>query len=284
MSPLFFFFLLAQVGAAPAIGTSPLETPPEIREQRRVAQPTAPVTAVAAPVGSAGCIAEIEADPVRGVEAAQQAMWRAAGEERVRAGLCLGMALVDLERFDEAQRAFADAREAAADEDRASRARLGAMAGNAALAGGRPGAAMGALDAALADAKAVSDKALAAEVELDRARALVALDRPAEAGSALADARLLAPGDAQAWLLSATLARRENRLDEAQQQIEEAARIDPANPEVGLEAGVIAMLGGREEAARRSWRSVMATAPGSPAAATAQGYINQLAPQPETGR
>jgi tetratricopeptide (TPR) repeat protein len=283
MSPL-FYILLAQVGAAPAIGTSPLETPPEIREQRRVAQPPAPVTTAAGPVGRAGCIAEIEADPARGVEVAQQALWRAAGEERVRAGLCLGMALVDLERFDEAQRAFADARDAAAGDDRASRARLGAMAGNAALAGGRASAAMGALDTALADAKAVSENALAATVELDRARALVRLDRTSEAASALADARLLAPREAQAWLLSATLSRRENRLDEAQQQIEEAARIDPANPEIGLEAGVIAMLGGREEAARRSWRSVLATAPGSPAATTAQGYLDQLAPQPETTR
>jgi len=282
MSPL-FFVLLAQVGAAPSVGVSPHETPPEVRERRRVAQPPAPATAAAAPLGRGGCIAEIEADPARGVEAARQAMWRAAGEERVRAGLCLGMALVDLERFDEAQRAFADARDAAADDDRASRARLGAMAGNAALAGGRASAAMGALDAALADAKAVTDNALAAAVELDRARALVALDRNAEASSALADARLLAPCDAQVWLLSATLSRREDRLGDAQQQIEEAAKIDPANPEIGLEAGVIAMLGGREEAARRSWRSVVATAPGSPAAVTAQDYLDQLNPQPETG-
>lgn len=282
MSPL-FYVLLAQIGAAPAVGTSPFETPPEIRDRQAVQRP-APEAAPTMPAGRGGCIAEIEADPARGVEAARQAMARASGEERLRAGLCLGMALVDLERFDEAQRAFADARDAAADDDRASRARLSAMAGNAALAGGRPSAALGALDAALADAKAVSDKALAATVELDRARALVALDRSTEASSALADARLLAPGQAQAWLLSATLARREDRLAEAQQQIEEAVRIDPANPEIGLEAGVIAMLAGREEAARRSWRSVMATAPGSPAATTAQGYLNQLEPQPEAGR
>lgn len=283
MSPV-FFVLLAQVGAAPSVGTSPLETPPEIREQRRVAQPPAPEAVTAAPVTRGGCIAEIEADPARGVEVARQAMWRAAGEERVRAGLCLGMALVDLERFDEAQRAFSDARDAAADDDRASRARLGAMAGNAALAGGRASAAMGALDNALADAKAVSDNALAAAVELDRARALVALERQSEASSALADARLLAPNEAQAWLLSATLSRRENNLDEAQQQIEQAAKIAPANPEIGLEAGVIAMLAGREEAARRSWRSVLAMASGTAAAATAQGYLDQLSPQPETGR
>ena len=70
MSPL-FFVLLAQVGAAPSVGVSPHETPPEVRERRRVAQPPAPATAAAAPLGRGGCIAEIEADPARGVEAAE---------------------------------------------------------------------------------------------------------------------------------------------------------------------------------------------------------------------
>ena len=50
----------------------------------------------------------------------------------------------------------------------------------------------------------------------------------------------------------------------------------PVDPEIGLEAGVIAILLGHEEAARKSWQSVISAAPGSGAAKTAQGYIDQL--------
>ena len=62
----------------------------------------------------------------------------------------------------------------------------------------------------------------------------------------------------------------------AQRQIEVAASLAPADPEVGLEAGVVAMLAGREAAARKSWESVVRTAPASKAAATAKDYLAQL--------
>jgi Flp pilus assembly protein TadD len=42
-------------------------------------------------------------------------------------------------------------------------------------------------------------------------------------------------------------------LADAQTQIQTAARLTPLDPEVGLEAGVIAMLSGHEDAARKSW-------------------------------
>jgi len=41
---------------------------------------------------------------------------------------------------------------------------------------------------------------------------------------------------------------------------------------------VIAVLGGREKAARASWQSVIDTQPDSLAAQTARGYLEQLAP------
>ncbi|PEQ12289.1 hypothetical protein B2G71_12340 [Novosphingobium sp. PC22D] len=280
MSPL-FLVLLAQVGAAPAVGTSPLETPPEVRERRARQQQQAPSAAMPGTVpgpNRGGCIAEVEADPKRGAEVARDALAEAIGDERARAGLCLGMALLDLERFDEAQKAFLDARNATTTGQYGSRARLGAMAGNAALAAGKPDSALAMLDAAQGDAVAGGDKALAGTIAVSRARALVALGRTEDAGKALEQARMSAPGDAEAWLLSATLARRENRLDEAQRQIEQAARLAPEDPQIGLEAGVIAVLSGHDDAARKSWRSVVATAPQSPAAETARGYLAQLDP------
>jgi cytochrome c-type biogenesis protein CcmH/NrfG len=110
-----------------------------------------------------------------------------------------------------------------------------------------------------------------------RARALVSLDRAAEAQSALAEARRLAPGDAEVFLLSATLARRGQDLKAAQGFIETAALLDPVDPRIGLEAGVIAVLGGRDDAARKSWQSVIAAAPDSAPARSARAYLAQLA-------
>ena len=115
-------------------------------------------------------------------------------------------------------------------------------------------------------------------VAVDRARALVVLKRVDEAASALDEACKADPENGEAWLLSATLERRGGRLWAAQAAIEQAARLQPTDPDVGLEAGVIAMLSGHEESARRSWNSVVALAPASPAATTARGYLAQLGP------
>ena len=114
---------------------------------------------------------------------------------------------------------------------------------------------------------------------MDRARALVALGRLDEAAAALAEARAADPGDAQVWLLSATLSRRTGKLAEAQSQIETAANLLPVDTEIGLEAGRIAILAGQEEAARKSWQSVVEAAPESPAADTARSYLAQLEKQ-----
>jgi tetratricopeptide (TPR) repeat protein len=264
-------------------GASVTSLPPEILdrkaiEAKRRTQETAGSASgpiMPAPHG-AGCIGEMEANPSGGAVAAQQALDRAVGDERVRAGLCLGVALGALERWSEAQTAFLRARDAAPPTDAASRARLGAMAGNAALAGGSAASALPSLDVAQAQARTAKDMDLLGTIAVDRARAFVALNQKQQAEAALAEARTAAPGDAQTWLLSATLSRRDNKLAEAQTQIERAAQIAPQDPEIGLEAGVIAVLGGRDAAARKSWQSVLATAPDSDAAKTAKGYLAQL--------
>jgi Flp pilus assembly protein TadD len=115
-------------------------------------------------------------------------------------------------------------------------------------------------------------------VQADRSRALVALGRNADAVTALQEAHRLAPEDAEGWLLSATLARRDKDLPRAQRDIEVAARLAPLDPAIGIEAGVIAVLDGRDEAARRSWESVVKAAPDSDEAKVAKGYLEQLGP------
>jgi len=228
----------------------------------------------------AACLELISVDPDAAADAASGWLGRAKGSERAEAGQALGSAQVAQQKFAEAAVTFQAARDAAAPSDHALRARLGAMAGNAELADGKAEAALGLLDIARADAGAAPDLKLASGIAADRASALVVLKRDAEAATALADARASDPASSSAWLLSATLSRRMGKLAEAQSQIEEAARLRPIDPEIGLEAGVIAVLAGHDEAARKSWQSVLAMAPQSEPAATAKTYIAQLAPAP----
>ncbi|EJL24625.1 hypothetical protein [Novosphingobium sp. AP12] len=286
--------IMAQVGPASTLpsNASPYASslPIEIieKKQTEAARRAREAQVVALPSGKggasgSGCMSAVEANPERSAELARSALDDAIGRERVRAGLCLGAALSTLDRCDEARAAFVTARDAADVTDHASRARLGAMAGNAALAAGQPGQALGLLGPAATDAKILADADLTALIALDRARALVAVKQPGEAASALAEARAVQPGNAQAWLLSATLSRRENNLAQAQTQIEKAASLAPQDAEIGLEAGVIAMLAGNEDAARRSWNSVLAAGVGSDAAVTAKQYLSQLGPEsPQT--
>jgi tetratricopeptide (TPR) repeat protein len=263
--------MLLQVGPMPSTG--PVSAvPEELYEQRRLNRARAAAIDESRPddpVRACFVHADADAETARANYAAR--LNAAAGTDRAVAAHCLGYALSALERWDEAAEAFARGKDALPSDD-IYRTRLGAATAAARLAGGRPEAALAELDALTPPA----DARLATLMSLDRARALVALGRNEEAAAALAQARATGADNDEAWLLSATLARRTERLDEAQQFIERAAALRPAGPEIGLEAGVIAMLAGREEAALASWRSVVATAPGTPAAATATDYIAQV--------
>jgi len=222
------------------------------------------------------CLKQARTDPATAIVTASRWIGEASGAELAFPRQCLGMAYTRLLRWDAAERAFLDARDAALPESHSMRAKLAAMAGNSALAGGSNAAALADLDLAVQDAAAAGDTVMGGEIQIDRARALVALERTAEAGTALADARRDAPQNSDAWLLSATLSRRNDDLATAQSQIQTAASLDPTNPDIGLEAGLIAALAGNEGAARKSWQSVLDMAPGTPEAETARSYLDQL--------
>ena len=270
--------LVAQVGPLVTPGAAPPlphETQLEGRRPPRTRNRAQPAP-VAVPSRQRQCLESAEQAPADAEESATAWLANAQGPEKAMAGECLGVALSRQDKWTEAQTAFLTARDATA--DKVLRARLGAMAGNAALARGDASGALAALDGAHADA--AGDNALTAGIAIDRARALVMLKRYGEAEAALTEARGAAPDNVQAWLRSATLSRRMNKLAEAQAQIEKAAALLPVDPEIGLEAGVIAALSGRSEAARRSWQSAIAAAPDSEAAVTAKGYLAQLGPAP----
>lgn len=224
----------------------------------------------------AACIKQARTDLTTAIVTADDWLEKLKGPERTYPLQCFGIIYTRQMRWEEAEQAFLAAREAALPEDKRRRAKLGAMAGNAAMADERHEDALVALDQALADARDAGDTVAAGDMEIDRARALVALGRLTEAETALEAARRDAPQNSEAWLLSATLARRMDKLKDAQFHIETAAALRPVDVEIGLEAGLIAALSGRTEAARKSWQSVIDAAPDSDVALTARSYIDQL--------
>jgi len=262
--------LLAQVGPSGALPQAPLPD----RHSR-----SAP-TVTSQPNRLKDCLDLAMLRPADAIEVAE--VWLAEAKsmaDRAGAKQCKALALTRIEGWSEAGVRFSSAAKASPAHERAERHRLGAMGGTAWIVGGDMPGALAVLDLARADANAARDDKLGGVIQIDRARALVALGRNDDAAAALKEARETLPDNAQAWLLSATLSRRMGKLAQAQAQIELAAELLPIDPEIGLEAGVIAVLSGRDSAARKSWQSVLKAAPGSPAAKTAQLYLDQLGPE-----
>jgi len=264
-------------GAAPSLNLPTIDRPngPNRRTQSIAPMdPTLPPT----PEGNrlSACLAQAGSDPDSALDRADEWLKAEKGPARAAPGMCLGTAYATLEQWIPAQEAFIAARDAAVGDHR-MRATLGTMAGNAALAGGSPVGAMVVLDVAKGDATALHDNELLGGIAVDRARALVMLQRPADAATALAEARTATPEDGATWLLSATLSRRMGNLAEAQAEIENAAKFLPTDPQVGLEAGVIAELAGHLDAARHSWQSVVTADPDGAAGRAASNYLAETA-------
>jgi tetratricopeptide (TPR) repeat protein len=273
-----FLALLLQVGPNPATGTIPGEPDELVNRPPRTTADTPALDAVSQWLSD--CLELVTNDPARAHAQASIRRNDTGGAQRVIANHCLGLAATELGRWDEARAAFLEARDETPQEQPRAKARFGAMAGNAALVGGDAASALMLLETARADAREAASATLEAIAARDAARALVSLDRPDEALAALESATRIAPDDGEGWLLKATLLRRLDRLGEAQEAIEHAGALSPMDAEVGLEAGVIAVLSGRAEAARESWQSVIEIQPESLAAETARDYLAQLGPPP----
>ncbi|MFN6935663.1 MAG: tetratricopeptide repeat protein [Tsuneonella sp.] len=264
---------LLQVGPAPT--ASPITAvPPELqnRPPRESVRKAPMLDRAASRPAIETCLETARTDPARARDFASEWVARTQGLQRATGRHCLGVAAGALGDWPGAATAFLAARDEATDPQ--FRARMGALAGSALLSLKRPSEALALLDTVRAEAP--PDALLGGAIAQDRATALVALNRLPEAAEALAEARRLSPEDPHAWLLSATLARRQSDLATAQAHIEQAATIDPRDPAIGLEAGVIAALGGRGDAARQSFKSVIAAAPESPQAESARLYLEEV--------
>lgn len=221
------------------------------------------------------CLTLARTDPPSAVMEAD--MW-AQQDGGFLAKACHGLALGNDFRFAEAAPVFVEAAKGADARQDSRAARFYAQAGNAYIAADMPTEALGALDIALKSA--APTKSERADIEIDRARTLVALNRQDEAVIALGNARQLSPENPASWLLSATLARRMNKLPDALGYIQTAATLSPRDAAVALEAGNIAIAAGDDNAARKQWEQVIKIAPDSRQATTAQTQLATLGAAP----
>jgi tetratricopeptide (TPR) repeat protein len=175
---------------------------------------------------------------------------------------CLGLAYSAADRWTPAIAAFEQAAAQAEAERDARAAPLWSQAGNAALAADDPKRAITLLDKALATPSLPT--LVAGEAWVDRARADFALNDMAGTRADLDRGLKLVPQDPFPWLLSATLARKQNDLPRAEADIAEAVRLAGDDPAVELEAGNIAAATGKHDLARQAWTRAAQRDPTSP--------------------
>jgi len=214
------------------------------------------------------CVALTRSDPVR---AATEAEAWAGSAKTIPAYHCLGLAYSAAQRWTSAATVFektAAEAELAKDNRAAS---LWVQGGNAALAADDPGRARGDLDHAIPLPMASQARG---EAYLDRARADVGLKDLAAARVDLDNAVKLTPQDSFAWLLSATLARRQKDYDRAEADIGQAIQLAPDDAAVALEAGNIAAAKGVIAAARIAWEKAVELAPKDPAGQAAAAALS----------
>jgi tetratricopeptide (TPR) repeat protein len=239
-------------------------------------RPTQAVKPTTAAVRFDQCVDLAIDDPAAAIGSAND--WRLSGGGFL-ARHCLGFAYAQQGNWGGAESAFVEAAREAELASDARSPRFWTQAGNAALAAGKPAAAIeyfhsalvqgGAKNAGLTD----TEKGL---LHLDRARAYVALGDVAAAKDDFAQGHLLVPRDPLGWLLAATLARREGALPLAAAHLAKAAELAPQDPAVALEAGNIAYSSGDEAGARKQWELAVTLQPGSIEAESAAKNLSEL--------
>ena len=273
MLPTLALFLAQLASPTMEVPVEPLPVPTPTGQPATVPAPQPPVSQEQAELDA--CLEVVREDPTSAIAGASRWAGEVDGAALAYPLQCLGVAYTRLNRWQAAADAFTEARDVTTGSP-LRRALYGGMAGTARLQAGDGAAALPILTTAEADARSGGDIAFAGSLAVDVARAHAALGDDGAAATALERARRDAPQALESWLASAAFARASGDLASAQGYIETAGAIDPRSADVGLEAGVIAALAGRDDAARRSFESVRTVAPGSPQAELAADYLAQL--------
>lgn len=223
------------------------------------------------------CLTLAQTDAAKAVTDATA--WAAAGGG-IAARHCLGTAETARENFAPAAKAYEEAAQLADAQHWANAATYWTAAGNAALAAGEAGRARDLLGKALAHDDLTGP--YRGETLLDRGRAAVQAGDPVAARTDIDEALKLVEKDPMAWLLSATLARRQGDGDRAEKDIQQAVLLAPDAAPVAYEAGNVAAMLGAVEAARVAWTRAVAADPGSDAGRAAQTALARLDRPAET--
>ncbi len=267
--------LLLAVQVAPNAAGYPEPIPDELREQRRLEREKADLASVWHEDRLAACFDLTQTNAVRAVMVAQEWAAEAAGENLANALHCKGVAQMELGRGADAAASFRQSLNAQKNDDAVQVARLNAMAGTAHLIDGDAVQAIPLLNTAKAAAEREDLTGLSGRIDLERARAFVAMGEDGKAKAALESARRLIPDDPQAWLLSATLARRADRYATAQPFIERARSLDPDDPQILLEFGVIAFVLGDTDQALADWQRILTMPDAAEEQERARFYLEQ---------
>jgi tetratricopeptide (TPR) repeat protein len=205
------------------------------------------------------CTALIRTDAKEAVTQAEG--WSEAAKS-VPARHCLGLAYSAADRWTAAAAAFEQAATQAQSEQDGRAATLWSQAGNAALAADDARRATTLFDKALALPSLPA--VVAGEAWVDRGRADFELGDLAAARSDIDRGLKLVPNDPFPWLLSATLARKQNDVPRAETDIAQAVRLAGDDAAVQLELGNISAAAGKHDAARQAWTRAAQRDPGSP--------------------
>ncbi len=217
------------------------------------------------------CLAKTETNPDAAYDDAL--VWRDRGGG-VPAQHCAAVALVRLGKYAEAATRLAALAETPGGRAMAS-ALLG-QAGNAWLMGEFPSNAISVLDAALSVGSQKFAPSEEADLRIDRARALAALERWREAETDLSKALSLEPERAAAYVFRATARRMENKLDLALEDLQLALALGPKDPAALLERGILYRLKEKPDLARTDWLAVLALEPDGKAAEAARSNLEKL--------
>jgi tetratricopeptide (TPR) repeat protein len=234
--------------------------PPADAAGEAVSPPPTPLARLAEGEAYDTCLAQLRENPEAARERAE--VWEVSGGGEA-ARHCLGLALLalgDARRAAERLEALAARSGAAA----AARAGVFAQAGQAWMAAGNAGRAYAATTMGLV--LTPDDR----ELLLDRALALGAMGRNAEALADLDRVLALDPRHVEALVIRAAAMRRLDRAAEAERDVTRALALAPDNAEAFLERGILRQLRGDAAGARAEWERALALAPGSPTADLAQ--------------
>ncbi|MBF0560526.1 MAG: tetratricopeptide repeat protein [Alphaproteobacteria bacterium] len=212
------------------------------------------------------CLALARTQPEAGFEKALS--WQSLGGGDA-ARHCVAVALIGLEKFEEAARRL-EALAQASRREESLRAEMLAQAGQAWLLANNFERAYAAQTAALKLRPNDPD------LLIDRAQSLAGAKNYWEAIDDLNQAISLAPNRVEALVFRAAAYRYVDSEKLAREDVERALKLAPDNTEALLERGILFRLAGKPDDARRDWIKILSLAPASATADAARRNIELL--------